>query len=188
MSLKELTMQQHSNAERQKFASVLMSGKIPKISYLRYLVNQYACYKALETHSLFNLPNEKLKRSHNIEKDMNELKGDLKMEEQDMLLVMLTPSTHDYVSHVKSIKKENDFIAHIYVRYLGDLRGGQIIAKKIPGKGHYYNFEDPKTLANAIYVKLNDNMAEEAKKVFNFATQLFIEMHEIMIQENELSI
>ena len=66
MSLKELTIQQHSNAERQKFASVLMSGKIPKISYLRYLVNQYAFYKALETHSLFNLPNEKLKSSQYI--------------------------------------------------------------------------------------------------------------------------
>ena len=69
MSLKELTMQQHADAERQKFASVLMSGTIAEISYLMYLVNQNECYKALETHSTFDLPNEKLKRSHNIEKD-----------------------------------------------------------------------------------------------------------------------
>ena len=34
MSLKELTMQQHRNAERQKFARVLMSGEIPKKFYL----------------------------------------------------------------------------------------------------------------------------------------------------------
>ena len=39
MSLKELTIDQHRNAERQKFASVLMSGSIPKQSYLRYLIN-----------------------------------------------------------------------------------------------------------------------------------------------------
>ena len=186
MSLKELTMQQHTDAERQKFASVLMSGTIAEISYLRYLVNQYECYKALETHSTFDLPNEKLKRSHNIQKDINELKKNLKIEEKDMLSMMLTNSTKDYISHVQSIKKEDDFIAHIYVRYLGDLRGGQMIAKKIPGKGHYYNFDNPKELANAIYVKLNDNMAEEAKKVFNFATRLFVEMYDAMIEKKEI--
>ena len=41
MSLKELTMKQHHNAERQKFAGVLMSGKISDSAYLRYLKNQY---------------------------------------------------------------------------------------------------------------------------------------------------
>ena len=40
MSLKELTMKQHHNAERQKFAGVLMSGKITKKVYMRYLMNQ----------------------------------------------------------------------------------------------------------------------------------------------------
>ena len=34
MSLKELTIEEHRNAERQKFASVLMSGEIPKNIYL----------------------------------------------------------------------------------------------------------------------------------------------------------
>ena len=51
MSLKELTMKQHHNAERQKFAGVLMSGKITKDVYMRYLVNQHHCYSALENHS-----------------------------------------------------------------------------------------------------------------------------------------
>ena len=98
---------------------------------------------------------------------------------------MLTNSTRDYISHVKNIEKEDDFIAHIYVRYLGDLRGGQMISKKIPGQGYYYHFDNPKELAHDIYKKLNDNMAEEAKKVFKFATQLFIEMYDIMIHKDE---
>ena len=70
-------------------------------------------------------------------------------------------------------------MAHIYVRYLGDLRGGQMIAKKVPGSGKYYQFENPKELAESIYTKLNDDMAEEAKKVFKFATELFIEMSDV---------
>ena len=94
---------------------------------------------------------------------------------------MLTKSTLDYVNHVvHNIKTENDFIAHVYVRYLGDLRGGQMIAKKIPGQGKYYDFKNPKSLADNIYSKLNDSMADEAKIVFDFATQLFIEMYDVM--------
>ncbi len=184
MSLKELTMQQHLNAERQKFAGVLMSGVIPKISYLRYLVNQHACYSALESMSLFSLPNKKLKRSANIKQDIDELTLDLNIDYK--LSDMLTKSTQEYIDHVNKLQAEDDFMAHIYVRYLGDLRGGQMIAKKIPGKGRYYDFEDPHELANDIYRKLNDNMAEEAKKVFNFATKLFIEMHDIMLSKKEI--
>jgi hypothetical protein len=38
-------------------------------------------------------------------------------------------------------------------------------------------FEDPDNLKTAIRSKLNDNMAEEAKVCFTFATELFKEMH-----------
>jgi heme oxygenase len=67
-------------------------------------------------------------------------------------------------------------MAHVYVRYLGDLRGGQMISKKIPGSGKYYEFDKPKELAKVIYDNINDDMANEAKKVFGFATKLFVEM------------
>lgn len=179
MSLKELTMQQHRNAERQKFAGVLMSGEIPKKFYLIYLINQHACYHVLETHSLFILPHHNLKRIDKIKEDINELNDDLKIDTTSVL----TKSTLDYISHVKNIKSQEDFNAHVYVRYLGDLRGGQMIAKKTPGKGRYYDFEEPNELAATIYEILNDDMAEEAKKVFTFATRLFVEMHDLMISD-----
>ena len=184
MSLKELTIEQHRNAERQKFAEVLTSGVIPKISYLRYLVNQHACYLALENLSSFSLPNEKLKRNAHIKKDIDELTQQLDI--VNPLSEMLTNSTKEYIDYVKNLQTEDDFMAHVYVRYLGDLRGGQMISKKIPGAGHYYDFQDPTELANDIYRKLNDDMAEEAKKVFDFATCLFIEMYDIMISKKEI--
>jgi heme oxygenase len=71
-------------------------------------------------------------------------------------------------------------MAHVYVRYLGDLRGGQMISKKVPGSGKYYEFDKPEELANSIYRNINDDMADEAKKVFEYATKLFIEMYEEM--------
>ena len=177
MSLKELTIKQHQNAERQNFAGTLMSGKISKESYLEYLVNQLHCYSSLENHRSFKLPDERLKRVEKIQEDITELQNDLKKINEE-LTKMITQSTKDYIKHVKIINNEEDYLAHIYVRYLGDLRGGQMISKKIPGKGKYYQFENSIELANSIYKVINDNMANEAKKVFDFATKLFIEMHE----------
>ena len=177
MSLKELTKEQHQNAERQNFASTLMSGNISKISYLKYLTNQFQCYLALEKHPLFNLPDERLNRSKEILKDITELKNQINKKDINREK-MITQSTKDYIQHVSKISKEEDYLAHIYVRYLGDLRGGQIISKKVPGKGKYYKFENNLELANCIYKLINDDMADEAKIVFDFATKLFIEMHE----------
>ena len=185
MSLKELTMDQHRNAERQKFASILMSGSIPETSYLRFLINQFHCYHALENHHYFSLFDNDLKRCSNILADIQQLKLKLDWKIDDN--IVLTKSTLEYVEHVNNhIKSKDDFIAHIYVRYLGDMRGGQIISKKIPGNGKYYDFNNPQKLASSIYQLLNDEMADEAKKVFNFATLLFQEMHEIMLLNNEL--
>ena len=48
MNLKELTWENHKSAERKKFASVLMSGKITPKLYYRYLTNQFYMYNILE--------------------------------------------------------------------------------------------------------------------------------------------
>ena len=61
-----------------------------------------------------------------------------------------------------------------------------MIAKKIPGTGLYYQFQNSDQLASIIYSKLNDSMADEAKIVFNYATQLFIEMYDAMNTEGEI--
>jgi heme oxygenase len=183
MSLKELTMRQHTNAERQKFAGVLMSGKITKNVYMIYLVNQHHCYSALENHSEFKLPDDRLKRSDKIRKDIEELLYqmtgvEVEYRTSDLFCVeTLKPSTLDYDTYVEeNIKTYEQFMAHVYVRYLGDLRGGQMIKKKVPGSGKYYEFDEPEELANSIYRNINDDMADEAKKVFEYATKLFIEM------------
>jgi len=69
-------------------------------------------------------------------------------------------------------------MAHVYTRHMGDLSGGQMIRKKIPGKGTMYDFTQPDELKTAIRERLNDDMAPEARICFQFATDLFKEMQD----------
>ena len=51
-NLKELTWEHHKNAERQEFASLMMSGKINPDLYATYLWNQHKKYDVLEAMAM----------------------------------------------------------------------------------------------------------------------------------------
>ena len=178
MSLRDLTKEAHTNAERQEFVKILFSGNIDPKLYATFLKNQHPCYELLEVCAmasglLTGLPD--IRRSPYILNDFMELWG------ADSKEVPKTcPVVQKYLDHIMSIKNDpQKLMAHIYVRHMGDLAGGQMIAKKVPGNGRMYQFENPEELKTAIRAKISDDMAEEATICFEFATQLFKEMLEI---------
>lgn len=174
MSLKQLTWDHHKNAERQEFVKVMMSGDIDPKLYATFLFNQYANYNILETLAmaqgvLNGLPD--IRRAPAILKDYTELWDDTDNPPQ------LKPSNREYADHLMSIASEPEkLMAHVYTRHMGDLSGGQMIRKKVPGAGKMFDFQDPDTLKTAIRERLDDSMADEAKICFDFATKLFKEM------------
>lgn len=176
MSLKELTHEHHRNAERQSFVKILMSGKIDPKVYATFLYNQYVNYNLLETIAmaegvLDDLPD--IRRASKILDDYTELWNDLENPPK------LAPSSKMYADHIMSIRDDKQkLMAHIYTRHMGDLSGGQMIRKKIPGKGTMFNFTQPDELKTAIRERLNDDMAPEARICFQFATDLFKEMQD----------
>lgn len=174
-SLKELTWEAHKNAERQAFVMDIFKGRVDEKLYAEFLYNQHAIYDILEAtammHGLFNdIPT--IRRAPNIMEDFKELWGDNDAPQ-------LKQSTHRYMQHIFSLQDDPDKImAHVYVRHMGDLSGGQILKKKVPGSGKLYQFEgDVAELKEKIRAKTNDSMADEAKICFEFATELFKEMH-----------
>jgi heme oxygenase len=62
---------------------------------------------------------------------------------------------------------------------MGDLAGGQMIAKRVPGAGTMYKFENGEDLKNKIRSKLNDTMGDEANIAFDFAISLMKDMNEL---------
>jgi heme oxygenase len=178
MSLRELTKDAHSNAERQEFVKILFSGSINPKLYATFLKNQHPCYEILEVcampHQLLHgLPD--VRRAPAILADFNELWTKEDGEPQ------VLPVVDQYVKHIMSIKDDPvKLMAHIYVRHMGDLAGGQMISKKVPGAGRLYHFDNPEILKMAIRDRIKDDMADEAKICFEFATQMFKEMMELV--------
>jgi heme oxygenase len=208
-TLKELTWEHHKEAERQHFVKTLMSGKINPEIYAVYLFNQHQCYNIVESLAmsegiLDDMP--ELRRAKFIKADFDEL-WTYKWQP-----AMMT-STKKYLDHCNENLMDNPdkIAAHIYVRHMGDLSGGQMIKSKVPGQGTYYNFniryvegrrqlyKNIKELEEALKVKVNsyqkysdqstlteniNSVVYEARMCFGFATELFKDMQKF-IKDNE---
>jgi heme oxygenase len=178
MSLKDLTWEHHKYAETRPFVKVLFSGKITPEAYATYLYNQHKCYDLLEAiammHGLMN-DYPTIRRAPSILEDFNELwtSKDLPTE---------VPSVKTYHDHLMSIKEDpKKILAHLYVRHFGDLSGGQMIAKRVPGAGKYYQFDgDTTEIKNILRAKLDDSLAEEAAVCFKFAADMFDDLEKVV--------
>ena len=182
--IKELTKEIHQKAERQEFVKTLLSGTIRPELYAIYLYNQLQCYSVLEKYGMHNdlfRQTPGLQRAENISKDYLKLWPDPKQPPR------ITESTKKYIEHIESIQDDPEKLyAHIYVRHLGDLSGGQMIAKKVPVKRYYDFGPNAKEYKRVVKETINNylnvyekNVVVEAKLCFNYATRLFKEMNEI---------
>lgn len=170
--LKELTWEHHQNAERTAFARKLLNGITPE-EYHTYLYNQFVIYGSLE--SLANLEGiEGIKRAKKMAADLKELENEYNIERTPG---KIKPATGRYLNYLPTLDDE-ELMAHVYVRHFGDMYGGQMIKKRIPGSGTMYDFEDVETLKTKVRSMLNDEMAEEANVCFKYATELFEELND----------
>lgn len=178
MSLKEATWEHHKNAERQAFVKRMFKGEMSEKDYATYLYNQHTTYNILEQMAIINglltdMP--EIRRAPAIYEDYVELWDDVDNPPPTANV------TKEYMNYIMSIGMDTKkLMAHLYVRHMGDLSGGQMIAKKVPGSGKYYQFEgNVDELKEKIRSKLNDDMADEAKVCFEYATRMFQELEDL---------
>jgi heme oxygenase len=184
IDIREATKEQHRQAEQQQFVKTLMSGEIHPKLYAIFLYNLSHCYAALEKWSQYqglldSLPN--ITRAEKLAHDCQDLWVRITPQPN------VTDSTKRYIEHIDSIRREPaKLFAHVYVRYLGDLYGGQMIKAKTPGANTYLDFDNTKELIQTIRETISsytetdaDAVIAEAKICFEYATELFKEMHDL---------
>jgi len=179
VTLRDLTKEHHDSVERSEFAELLLGGGITPALYYVYLHAQLQNYLALEAAATLPKKLQTVFRSPHIERDLVALQEEFHL--PDLADTSKLRSVREYVRYIEDLQSEGEerkLLAHVYVRHFGDLHGGQIIKKRVPGEGHMYEFEDRKGLIAGLRELIDNDMADEARVCFEFAEKMFTEIAE----------
>lgn len=173
--LREHTNQKHREVEATPFVQYLLSGNITSEHYTAFLYEFRTIYEVIERENArhgYLKDLEGIERAALIEKDLYELSLSH--------FHGLMPSTIEYLDHItnlsKSKTKNHLLFAHVYVRHMGDLYGGKLIARLIPGTGRMYHFDDRPGLIKKFNEKLTEDLADEANLAFDYYIKIFNEL------------
>jgi len=122
--LKAATRELHARAERSGVMAELLGRTIGREAYIALLANLRAIYGALDA-TLAGAPSlAPLARSAALDADLHSFGG---------AAPAIVPGTHDYVQRLRSLRgaHAHRLWAHVYVRCLGDLHGGQILGSLV---------------------------------------------------------
>ena len=178
MSLREITKDLHTEAENTAFMKAVMADEMTIDRYSHYLYQMIAVYGPVEFGckmlGLFdNLPG--VERLPGIYQDFIEL-------QDSSMHYVFTEETLAYNRYVLELLndpyRKHLIKAHLYVRHLGDLFGGQYIKKLVPGSGKFYHFDDVNGLRNAIRAELTDDLGDEARVAFEWAIKIMNGLYE----------
>ncbi len=135
--LKAETRSLHTLAERSGVMADLLQGRLSLAAYCALLRNLRAIYAALEA-GLDEHPTDRrlwrpeLRRLPALEQDLDDLHaGNWRSD------ALLAPATRAYVARLLALSDRAPrlLLAHAYLRYLGDLHGGQVLSRLI--QRHY---------------------------------------------------
>ena len=172
MSLREITHDLHEEAEKTIFAKKLVGGTFTAEEYANYLWQMVLVYNGIETacKSQGMLTNLKdIERTHKIYQDCIELVGP----HHRLSWLPVTIEYYQYLLELNMNPERKHLVkAHMYCRHMGDLFGGQIIKKKAPGQGRFYDFDDAHNLKAAIRAELTDDLGPEARVAFEWAIKI----------------
>ncbi|KAI9493357.1 heme oxygenase-domain-containing protein [Zychaea mexicana] len=140
-AMREGTMAAHKAAENSVFTKRFLKGEINRDEYGRYITSLYFVYKSMESLLEKHKDNLAIKtiyfpvelnRVHALLQDLEFYYGKDKVSQVTDPATM-TPAVKEYVEAMELACEVNPalLVAHSYSRYLGDLSGGQILAKRL---------------------------------------------------------
>lgn len=198
--IKTGTAAEHNDTENSQFVTELLDGQLNTAGYAALLAQSWYIYEALERIGRDYADDaivgpflaDELLRTAALEADLQFLLGD-----DWRTTTTPLPATVRYVQRLEEVAaiSPEAYLAHHYLRYLGDLSGGQIIRRMLERAYGYerdglrfYTFDDiPKTkpFKDAYRAKLDaapldeaqqQAVIDEANLVFGLNRGLFTEL------------
>ena len=170
--LREITHAKHREVEALPMIQCIMQGPTTE-QYTHYLYELKEIYKVIEglakEAGILNDLNG-IERYQLICEDLEELDPSFKRD--------LMPATLRYINHLYATSYHNPhlLLAHVYVRHMGDLYGGKLMARVVPGSGKAYQFEDRPGIIKVFNDKLTLDLGDEANLAFNYFIEIFDEL------------
>ena len=171
MSLKELTADLHQAAESTPFMKAVFAKTLPEDVWVNWTDQKILFYNSIELRCrvegyLDDLPG--IERTNLLYKDYKT------MAKTDHKFIR---SAIDYHRYTLDLPKAA-CLAHLYTWHMGDLFGGQMIKKIVPGSHLSLDFKDTAVLMTNLRSKLSDDMAPEARTAFEWAIKMMNELYE----------
>ena len=202
MMLREGTAEKHQETEKVPYLRAIFKGGLDPQTYTTQLECFLPIYECMESFFAAEKSHPVLSKLYYPELNRQDaLKEDIAYFQKRFgtkLKGSLSPKTKAYVEHIQNVAKSNPYLlsAQSYVRYLGDLSGGQAI-KKVVARTFQLNenegtqfYEFPNIADHQAFkgiyrtaldtLPLNETQKEEllaeAKKVFDLNKDLFVEL------------
>ncbi|WP_436794254.1 heme oxygenase (biliverdin-producing) [Actinospongicola halichondriae] len=138
IQIREATATAHRTAERSAYLAALVGGSLPLRDYGRLIAQHHAVYEALEggndamraDPAAGPFVDDAVVRLPALERDLVAVLGTSWPEAAEVALV---PATVEYCDRLREVRSAwpGGWVAHQYVRYLGDLSGGLFIRRAI---------------------------------------------------------
>ena len=167
MDLREAVKANHQTAEKTRWSQMMISGDMRIEQYAAMLYNLHPIYTELERTGLITKP--EVMRAKLVQADLDALGGTKHG---------LTLSTVYYTRYLETLDDDARW-AHIYVHYLGNMYGGQMIGRRLPGQHTHLLFDDLKGCIAYVRDNLTNVTAQEANVAFEWTIRIYDELHNL---------
>ena len=167
MNLREAVKENHDRAEQTALSKLMISGTMREHTYAAMLENMMAIYAELERDG--TISKTEVLRYHRLRDDLNRIGGSK---------WPVANSVKAYVSYLRELPTRDRW-AHVYVHYLGNMYGGQMLRKTLPGPVSHLEFDDLKGCVTYVRENLADVDPAEANRAFEWTIRIYDELHQL---------
>jgi len=167
MDLREAVRDNHQAAEKTRWSQMMIGGDMRIEQYAAMLYNMLPIYTELERTGLIAKP--EVLRASLVQADLDALGGTTHG---------LTLSTVYYTRYLETLDDDARW-AHIYVHYLGNMHGGQLIGRRLPGQHTHLLFNDLQGCIDYVRANLGNVSAAEANTAFEWTIKVYDELYNL---------